>query len=105
MVEDPNYLSNREFCFTLKDDIYIRYKSFSSEKEMKDEIVKLNPYKIDIGAVYTSKVSLPPRPPLSWYSAGLIPPIVWLFCSPRITSQSRLESSCPWKRSLCLIST
>lgn len=46
---------NREFSFTLKDDIYIRYRSYSSETEMTEDIKKMNPYKIDIGAVFTGK--------------------------------------------------
>jgi len=50
--EEENYLANREFSFTLKDDIYIRYRSFTSQHEFKEEVIKINPYKIDIGAVY-----------------------------------------------------
>ena len=57
VAEDKNYFCNREFSFTLKDDVYLRYKSFANERELKDEILKLNPYKIDIGAVYTTKVN------------------------------------------------
>ncbi|XP_053385556.1 DNA primase small subunit-like isoform X2 [Mercenaria mercenaria] len=49
------YLSQREFSFTLKDDIYIRYLSFSSEKELSEEIQKRCPYKIDIGAVFSHR--------------------------------------------------
>lgn len=49
------YFSRREFSFTLKDDIYIRYQSFSSEKELSEEIQKRCPYKIDIGAVFTHR--------------------------------------------------
>lgn len=51
-----NYFPNREFSFTLKDDVYLRYQSFSDQKEMEKEIQKRCPYKIDIGAVFSYKV-------------------------------------------------
>lgn len=43
---------NREFSFTLKDDIYVRYKSYKNVKEWKADLRKKCPYKIDIGALY-----------------------------------------------------
>ncbi|CAH3128586.1 unnamed protein product [Porites lobata] len=52
------YFVNREFSFTLKDDVYLRYQSFSDQQELEKEILKRNPYKIDIGAVFTHKASL-----------------------------------------------
>ncbi|XP_048779196.2 DNA primase small subunit-like isoform X2 [Ostrea edulis] len=49
------YFANREFSFTLKDDVYIRYQSFSDQQELEKEIQKRCPYKIDIGAVFSHK--------------------------------------------------
>lgn len=50
------YFVHREFSFTLKDDVYLRYQSFADQQELEKEILKRNPYKIDIGAVFTHKV-------------------------------------------------
>lgn len=50
-----SYFVNREFSFTLKDDVYIRYQSFSDQQDMEKEIQKKCPWKIDIGAVYTHR--------------------------------------------------
>ena len=54
---DKQYVSKREFSFTLADDIYLRYLSFSNAQELKTEMVKRIPHKIDIGAVFNAKPS------------------------------------------------
>ncbi|KAG0203673.1 hypothetical protein BGX28_004117 [Mortierella sp. GBA30] len=46
---------NREFCFTLIDDTYIRYQSYKSVDEFKQELIRLCPAKIDLGAIYNIK--------------------------------------------------
>lgn len=58
-LESHHILGNREFSFTLKDDVYIRYLSFASPAELEKELMKKVPFKIDIGAVYNYKVSMP----------------------------------------------
>lgn len=52
-----NYFQLREFSFTLRDDVYVRFQSFGSPQELERELQKTNPYKIDIGAVYSHRVS------------------------------------------------
>ncbi|CAG8555021.1 4992_t:CDS:10 [Paraglomus occultum] len=47
--------TNREFSFNLPNDVYVRYQSFNSHEELKAELLKELPSKIDIGAVYTIK--------------------------------------------------
>ncbi|KAF9194179.1 hypothetical protein BGZ51_000760 [Haplosporangium sp. Z 767] len=46
---------NREFCFTLIDDTYIRFQSYRTVDEFKQELARLNPAKIDLGAIYNIK--------------------------------------------------
>ena len=48
----------REFTFTLEGDIYIRFLCFKNEVELKNEILKAIPIKIDIGAIYNTLVFL-----------------------------------------------
>ncbi|KAI0988366.1 hypothetical protein GJ496_011602 [Pomphorhynchus laevis] len=44
---------NREFSFTIENDIYVRYQSFSNHIEFERELIRMCPFKMDIGAVYS----------------------------------------------------
>lgn len=50
---DRDFLAKREFSFTLAGDIYCRHKAFSNWQEMREELRKTKPEKIDAGAVWT----------------------------------------------------
>lgn len=52
------YFTHREFSFTLKDDIYVRYLSFADLDEFEKELQRRCPYKIDIGAVFSNRVHI-----------------------------------------------
>jgi DNA primase small subunit len=49
--------SHREFSFTIEpvpgDEIYIRYQSFKSQQEFTNAVLKRQPRKIDIGAIFS----------------------------------------------------
>src|SRR4051794_3710398 len=47
--------TNREFAFMLPGDIYIRYNSFSTADDLKRQVIKLNPSRFEIGAVYSAR--------------------------------------------------
>lgn len=53
---DQSYFSRREFSFTLDNDIYLRFQSFSSASELENSIKEKCPFKIDIGPVYSVDV-------------------------------------------------
>ena len=42
----------REFSFTLENDVYFRFQSFSSSEELRKKLISYCPKKIDIGAIY-----------------------------------------------------
>lgn len=51
---DPSYFEKREFSITKRGDIYIRFLSYRDDKDLKNDILKANPIKIDVGAVYNT---------------------------------------------------
>jgi DNA primase small subunit len=51
-------IDRREWSYTLENDIYVRFQSFNSARELKEDIRKKLPHKIDIGAVYNAKPSM-----------------------------------------------
>lgn len=48
---EPSIFQNREFSFTLADEVYIRYLSYENLTEFENDLFAKNPFKIDIGAV------------------------------------------------------
>lgn len=46
------HLARREFCFTLLGDIFTRFRSYRSSAELRGELIRCFPEKIDVGAVY-----------------------------------------------------
>jgi DNA primase small subunit len=50
---DKTYASNREFCFTLRGDIFVRYNSYNDESSLKRDLKSKVPGKIDIGPVFS----------------------------------------------------
>lgn len=65
---NKHVFTNREFSMTkmvMGEEIYIRYQSFANEQDLKDAVMKNQPVKIDIGAVFSAspknKNALPPN--------------------------------------------
>ncbi|GMH72340.1 hypothetical protein TrST_g13242 [Triparma strigata] len=54
---EKDFFNRREWSFTIQptpeDEIYIRYQSFKDLEEFKSAVIKRQPNKIDIGAVFT----------------------------------------------------
>eukprot|EP00347_Sterkiella_histriomuscorum_P001750 403370832 len=49
---ESDYFHNREFSFTLENDVYCRYLCFKNALDFKETLVSRCPHKIDIGAVF-----------------------------------------------------
>jgi len=47
--------THREIAFTLQNDVYLRYNSFTTADEFKKQTCTLNPTRFEIGPVYTAR--------------------------------------------------
>ncbi|KAF9900858.1 hypothetical protein EC991_006781 [Linnemannia zychae] len=47
-----NSFMNREICWTLMDDTFIRFQSYRNMEELKNDMIRLIPAKFDLGAIY-----------------------------------------------------
>lgn len=54
---ESEYFHNREFSFTLENDVYCRYLCFKDPQDFRQVLTDKCPHKIDIGAVY----NIPPK--------------------------------------------
>ncbi len=56
-IKRSQTFTHREFSFTIEpspgEEIYIRYQSFNNKEELTNAVLKRNPRKIDIGAVFS----------------------------------------------------
>jgi DNA primase small subunit len=86
-----HYFMNREFSFTLASDTYIRFKSFNDYQDLKAEIIRLTPVKIDIGAVYNF-------PPIhkTTTSAGFVPQERELVFDIDMTDYDEIRTCCSY---------
>ena len=66
---NEEYIGRREWSFTFDNDIYLRFQSYTAEKEWKSSLIEKNPIKIDIGPVY----SLPPKNRANYDSEVFLP--------------------------------
>ncbi|EPB74337.1 DNA primase small subunit [Ancylostoma ceylanicum] len=53
--KSADYFAKREFAFILEEDVHLRYRSFIDQNEFETDLCKINPHKLDIGAVYSHK--------------------------------------------------
>lgn len=51
-------LTHREFAFTIGKEQYLRHRSFNSKSALRKEVLRLNPSRFEIGAVYNIPVRL-----------------------------------------------
>jgi DNA primase small subunit len=66
---ESTYFTNREFSFTLENDVYCRYLSFKTGRDFHTSLVERCPFKIDIGAVF----NFPPSSHLTAEKTAFVP--------------------------------
>eukprot|EP00477_Mikrocytos_mackini_P000945 GAHX01001015.1.p1 GENE.GAHX01001015.1~~GAHX01001015.1.p1 ORF type:complete len:459 (-),score=70.44 GAHX01001015.1:61-1404(-) len=54
---DKDFFLKRELSFNIKDDVYLRYKSFKTLHDFQESLSTLLPNKIDIGGIYSSPLA------------------------------------------------
>ncbi|KAL8732137.1 MAG: hypothetical protein Q9166_002884 [cf. Caloplaca sp. 2 TL-2023] len=53
-MKPSNDFGHREFAFTLQNDAYLRYQSFSTSDLLRKDVLRQNPSRFEIGPVYTT---------------------------------------------------
>eukprot|EP00922_Rhytidocystis_sp_ex-Travisia-forbesii_P003808 GHVS01005520.1.p1 GENE.GHVS01005520.1~~GHVS01005520.1.p1 ORF type:complete len:491 (+),score=69.18 GHVS01005520.1:55-1527(+) len=60
LCNDPQFFQRREISFSCKkpdgSEMYIRWQSFDDHEALRQEVFRLKPHKLDIGAVYSTPV-------------------------------------------------
>ncbi len=88
-----DFFARREFCFTMENDVFIRYLCFRDADEFAKAILAKLPHKIDIGPVFSAKVRERRR---CWLHTAVTSPARGcprvLRCSRRCTPPSRTSS-------------
>jgi hypothetical protein len=89
--------THREISFTLQNDVYLRYHSFTTADEFKKQTCTLNPTRFEIGPVYTARVRVRLLPPLLNFSSS--------FSFSSLGTRRRCDRAhlLPSKESSCLI--
>ena len=91
---DSESFRNREFSFTLEDDIYVRYQSFESKEELEEGVRKAKPFKIDIGAIFSHRVREDRGVMISSTECSLVLSQKTIKRSFRPTSRQKRRNSC-----------
>ncbi|KAF9425675.1 hypothetical protein BGZ94_007313 [Podila epigama] len=81
---------NREFCLTLLDGTYIRFNSYKTMDEFKQELARLCPAKIDLGAIYNIR----PKDKSMVHPAAFIPVAKELVFDIDMTDYDEIRTCC-----------